>query len=93
LIGPAVAVAAVGLAVGAVFLPQPTAQVVAAAQPGLALGVAVLVGLVGWKWYRKWRAEVLPTFSRTLPPQESSRANRSSSGGSVVPFEARPSGS
>lgn len=92
LIGPAVAVAAVGLAVGAVFLPQPTAQLVAAAEPGLALGVAVLVGLVGWKRYRKWRAEVLPTFSRTLPPQESSRANRSSSGGSVVPFEARPSG-
>lgn len=95
-IGPVVAVVAVALAAGAVFLPQPTAQAVATAQPGLLLGAVALAAQHGWRWYRRWRTERLPTFSRTLPaPDPSSPSNRSSrnpnSGGSVVPFEARPS--
>jgi hypothetical protein len=88
-VGPAVAVAAVGVAVAAVFLPQPSAQALAAAQPGLALGGLLLGVQFGWRRYRSWRAERRPTFSRTLPAADPS--SRTSSGGSVVPFEARPS--
>lgn len=96
LVGPAVAAIAVALAAGAVFLPQPTAQAVAAAQPGLALGVVVWTAQHGWRRYRRWRTERPSTFSRTLPPPESSVSSARSSrnqggGGSVVPFEARPS--
>ncbi len=95
LIGPAVALAAVALAVGAIFLPQPTAQAVAAAQPGLLLGAVVLLAQFGWRTYRRWKTDRLPTFSRTMPTAEpsaeTSRTSRSGSGGSVVPFEARPS--
>lgn len=94
-VGPAVAVVAVGLALGAIFLPQPTAQAVAAAQPGLLLGGLLLAAQYGWRWYRRTKADRRPTFSRTLPPPDpsgaSNRSSRTGSGGSVVPFEARPS--
>ncbi len=94
-IGPAVALAAVALAVGAIFLPQPTAQAVAAGQPGLLLGAVVLLAQFGWRTYRRWKTDRLPTFSRTVSPPEpsaqTSRTSRSGSGESVVPFEARPS--
>ncbi len=94
-IGPAVALVAVALAVGAIFLPQPTAQAVAAGQPGLLLGVLVLLAQFGWRTYRRWKTDRLPTFSRTVPPPEptsqTSRTSRPGTGESVVPFEARPS--
>jgi hypothetical protein len=94
-IGPAVAAAAVLLAVGAIFLPQPTAQAVAAGQPGLLLGAVVLLAQFGWRTYRRSKTERLPTFSRTVPPSEpsaqTSRPSRPGNGESVVPFEARPS--
>jgi hypothetical protein len=93
-VGPAVAVLAVVLAAGAVFLPQPTAQAVAAAQPGLTLGVMVLAVQHGWRWYRNWQAERRSTFTRTRPATDPStpatRSNRTGGSGSVVPFEARP---
>lgn len=94
-VGPAVAVVAVGLSAGAVFLPQPTAQAVAAAEPGVLLGVVILAAQHGWRWYRHWRTERVSTFSRTLPLPEpvvsSTRSSRNTGGESVVPFEARPS--
>jgi hypothetical protein len=94
-VGPAVAVTAVLLALGAIFLPQPTAQAVAAAQPGLLLGGLLLTAQYGWRWYRRVKADRRPTFSRTLPSPDpsaaSTRPSRTGSGGSVVPFEARPS--
>jgi hypothetical protein len=91
-VAAAVAVAAVGLGAGAIFFPQPTAQAVAAMQPGLALGAMALAGRYGWQWYRRWKVERRSTFSRTLPPSDPATptAPRSSRpGGSVVPFEAR----
>jgi hypothetical protein len=97
-IGPAVAVLALGLAAGVIFLPQPTAQAVAAAQPGLAIAVPLLAAVFGWRWYWKVRTRRVPTFSRVRPPSNPAPtptpppAPRSSRpGGSVVPFEAHPS--
>lgn len=97
-IGPVVAVLALGLAAGVVLLPQPTAQAVAAAQPGLLLAVLLLAAQFGWRWYRKLRTTRVPTFSRVRPtstatptstPAPAARSSRP--GGSVVPFEAHPS--
>jgi hypothetical protein len=93
-VGPAVAVLALGLAAGAVLLPQPTAQAVAAAQPGLLLAGLLLAAQFGWRWYRRWKVERLPTFSRVRPPSTPAAppaARSSRPGGSVVPFEAHPS--
>lgn len=93
-VGPAVAVLALALAAGAVFLPQPTAQAVAAAQPGLALAAVLLAAQYGWRWYRTWRTGRVPTFSRIRPPSTPAAPPATLSsrpGGSVVPFEAHPS--
>ncbi len=93
LVGPAAAVLAVGLACGAVFLPQPTAQAVGGAQPGLLLAVALLAGQWVWRWYRKRKTDRLPTFSRTLPPSDITLTSRPPSrSGSGTQGELNPTG-
>jgi hypothetical protein len=64
-LGPAVAVLGVAVATGAAVAPQPAAQVVAAAQPGVVLLLTLLVGSAAWRWYARRRVERLPSFSRS----------------------------
>jgi hypothetical protein len=105
--GPLVAVLAGGAAVGAVLFPQPASQVAAAAEPGLAVLVLVLVLQAAGRWYYRKRVTYLPGFTRTrpepqLPPSAPSSAqasrplNGSTGSGSPSarePHPAAPSGS
>jgi hypothetical protein len=65
--GPLVAVLAGGAAVAAVLFPQPTAQVAAAAEPGLAALVLVLALQAAGRWYYRKRVTYLPGFTRIRP--------------------------
>ena len=66
--GPLLAASMVGGVVGALVWPQLSAQVLAAAQYGIAFGLVVLGILELRKWLARRRIERLPTFSRLRPP-------------------------
>jgi len=87
-LGPLVALLGVGVAVGAAFAPQPAAQVIAAAQPGVVLLALMLLGSAAWRWYARRRIERLPSFRRSrgttaAAPNLPSATGRSSRGPSA----------
>jgi hypothetical protein len=65
--GAAVALVGGAVAVGAVLYPQPAAQAVAAAQPGLAAAAVALAAQAAVRWRVRRRVRYLPGFTRTPP--------------------------
>lgn len=65
--GLAVTLLGGAFAVGAVLYPQPTAQAVAAAQPGFALGLAAVAVQAVVRWEVRRRVRHLPGFTRAAP--------------------------
>jgi hypothetical protein len=67
--GRGVLVAVLGGAVGAfaVLFPQPAAQAIAAAQPGVVLALAALGVLGASRWHAHRQVTYLPGFTRTMP--------------------------
>jgi hypothetical protein len=80
-LGPAVLLLAVTATAAAVVLPHPTAQFVAAAQPGLLSAAVLVAGTAAADWYQRRKADRLPAFSRgpsgaaptPLPPASAGR--------------------
>ncbi len=99
LIGPAVAVFAAIIGIVAALYPQPAAQTVGAAQPGLLAALAVLLVLAAAKWSHRRRITRMPGFSRSVPeasaprlPMPSSARGRQSSIGSAGATPVTPVG-
>jgi hypothetical protein len=66
-VGVAAALLGGAFGVGVVLYPQPAAQVVAAAQPGLALALVAVAVQSAFRWYVRRRVKHLPGFTRTRP--------------------------
>jgi hypothetical protein len=66
-VGVAVALLGGAFGVGVVLYPQPAAQVVAAAQPGLVVALVAVVVQAVFRWYVRRRVRHLPGFTRTHP--------------------------
>jgi hypothetical protein len=88
--GAGVALLGGAFAVLSVLFPHPAAQALAAAQPGAALGLALVLAQRTLRARAQWRAERLPGFSRVpadptgsapapAPPTTASSAARGSS--------------
>ncbi|MCI0705406.1 MAG: hypothetical protein L0241_30465 [Planctomycetia bacterium] len=106
-VGVVVALIGGAFGVGVVLYPQPAAQVVAASQPGLAIGLVAVAVQAIVRGYVRHRVKHLPGFSRTLPelatstgsapqpapPGAASIRSRPGSTGSPAPTPIAPSGS
>ena len=79
ILGVVVAVLAGAVAVGAVWYPQPAAQIAAAAEPGIAALALVLAVQTATRWYYRQRVTYLPGFARSRPE---AAGTASTSGGS-----------
>jgi hypothetical protein len=56
-----------GFVIGVVLYPQPASQLLAAGQPGFAVGLLAIVMMAVIRWQVRRRIAHLPGFTRTLP--------------------------
>lgn len=87
-VGLVMALLGCAIALVAVFFPQPTAQIAAAAQPGVAVALLVLLIQIATYWHYRRRVTHLPGFARgraepvaAPSPVPSSARNRPSAAG------------
>jgi hypothetical protein len=94
LAGPALAVIAGGIAIAATLYPQPATQFAAAAEPGFAALILVLLFQTAARWYYRQRVTYLPGFARTAPTPSASgnrpseRMPNNASTGALLPQPA-----
>lgn len=95
-----------GFAAGVVLYPESASQLLAAGEPGFALGLIAVAVLLLVRWQARWRVTHLPGFTRSLPepsavvppsatagpPATPASSARSRPGSSAAPAPA-PSGS
>ncbi|MFO0803358.1 MAG: hypothetical protein U0791_09590 [Gemmataceae bacterium] len=94
LAGPALSVIAGAVAISATLYPQPATQFAAAAEPGFAALILVLIFQTAARWYYRQRVTYLPGFARTGPTptasgsRPSERNPNNASTGALLPQPA-----